>query len=143
MELEQKLMEEALEVANKLSVMDKSGEGYAEMLDRYQTIMKMLDVETKRLNSQEQLKLEAKKLEADKDKTEVDAMQKRLNADLEEEKLKAQKRAHIWDVAKKIIGGVVTVGANAATVYLMIRCNNSGETLTSFENKFIFPDRLK
>lgn len=143
MELEAKLMEESIRLANKLDAMNEESEGYGVVLDRYQTVKRMLDDETKRINANQQMELEAKKLEVEKDKIELDSMQKRLNADIEEEKLKQQKKAHGWDIAKKVIGGIVTVGANAATVYLMIRFNNSGETLTSFENKFIFPDRLK
>ena len=143
MELEEKLMSEAIKLANKLDAMDEKSDNYGIVLDRYETIKKMLDDETKRINSNQQMELEVRKLEVERDRIELDTMQKRLNADIEEEKLKEQKRSHGWDIAKKVIGCAATVVANAATVYLMIRFNNSGETLTSFENKFIFPEKFK
>lgn len=143
MELEEKLKSEAIELANKIAVMNKSSDEYDKTLDRYQTVVRMLDQETKRLNSTQQMELEAKKLEVERDKIELESMQKRLDADIEEEKLKQQKKSNWWQVGLKILGGVVAVGANLATMYCMIRFNNSGETLTSFENKFIFPEKFK
>lgn len=143
MELEEKLMSEAIELANKLNSMDKKSEDYGVVLNRYKIIKQMLDDETKRINANQQMELEVKKLEVEKDRIELDAMQKRQQADLEEERLSQQRKSNWWQAGLKILGGVVTVGANLATVYCMIRFNNSGETLTSFENKFIFPDRIK
>lgn len=144
MELETKLQEEAITLANNLSSMsDKKSEAYATTLERYQTVMRMLGEETKRLNSTQEVELAARKLEVEKDKIEFESMQKRLEADIEEEKLRQQKKSNWWQAGLKILGGVVAVGANLASVYCMIRFNNSGETLTSFENKFIFPERIK
>lgn len=144
MELEEKLKEEAITLADKLEDMtDKASDEYEKTLDRYQAVVRMLGEETKRINSTQALELEARKLELEKDKSDRDAMQKRYDATIEEEKLKQQKRSNWWQVGLKILGGVVTVGANLASIYCMIRFNNSGETLTSWENKFIFPEKIK
>lgn len=144
MEIEAKLINEAITLSNKLDVMtDKTSEAYKVTLERYQTIMRLLSEESKRLNDSQQMELEAAKLEIEKDRIELDNQRARLNADIEGEKLKQQKKSNWWQVGLKVLGGIVTVGANLATVYCMIRFNNSGETLTSFENKFIFPDRIK
>lgn len=144
MELEEKLKEEAITLANKLEDMtDKASDEYQTTLDRYQAVVRMLGEETKRINSTQALELEARKLELEKDKSDRDAMQKRYDATIEEEKLKQQKRSNWWQVGLKVLGGVVTVGANLASIYCMIRFNNSGETLTSWENKFIFPEKIK
>lgn len=144
MELEEKLKEEAITLANKLEDMtDKASDEYQKTLDRYQAVVRMLGEETKRINSTQALELEARKLELEKDKSDRDAMQKRYDATIEEEKLKQQKRSNWWQVGLKVLGGVVTVGANLASIYCMIRFNNSGETLTSWENKFIFPEKIK
>ena len=144
MELEEKLKEEAITLADKLEDMtDKASDEYEKTLDRYQAVVRMLGEETKRINSTQALELEARKLELEKDKSDRDAMQKRYDATIEEEKLKQQKRSNWWQVGLKVLGGVVTVGANLASIYCMIRFNNSGETLTSWENKFIFPEKIK
>jgi len=144
MELEEKLKEEAITLANKLENMtDKASDEYQKTLDRYQAVVRMLGEETKRINSTQALELEARKLELEKDKSDREAMQKRYDATIEEEKLKQQKRSNWWQVGLKVLGGVVTVGANLASIYCMIRFNNSGETLTSWENKFIFPEKIK
>ena len=144
MELEEKLKAEAITLANNLDAMsDKKSEAYAITIERYQDVMRMLSEETKRLNSTQEMELQAKKLEVERDKIELESMQKRLEADIEEEKLRQQKKSNWWQAGLKILGGVVAVGANLASVYCMIRFNNSGETLTSFENKFIFPERIK
>lgn len=143
MELEEKLREEAIELANKISSMDPTSDSYEKVMNRYQTVMRMLSEETKRINSNHELELEARKLEFEKDKLEVESEQKRLEAANEEEKLRQQRKSNWWQAGLKILGGVVAVGVNLASVYCMIRFNNSGETLTSFENKFIFPERIK
>lgn len=144
MELETKLIDEAIALANKLDIMtDKKSEDYKTTLDRYQTIMRLLSEETKRINENQKMELEAKKLAIEQDRIELEGQRARLNADIEEEKLAQQKKSNWWQVGLKILGGVVTVCANLATVYTMVRLNNSGETLTSFENKFILPDRIK
>ena len=142
MELEEKLKEEAIELANKLAAMDKKSDDYGIIMDRYKDVMWMLSEETKRINSNQEMELKAKELDVERDKLEQDAMQKRLDADLREEELNQKKKSNWWQVGLKILGGVVTVGANLISIYTMIRFNNSGETLTSFENKFIFPSRL-
>lgn len=141
MELEEKLEREAIELANKLDIMDKKSEEYAMVLERYQTVTRMLSEETKRINSNQQLKLEERKLDIEQDRIELDGQRARLNADIEEEKLIQQKKSNWWQIAGKVLGAVLTVGSNLAMVYTMVRMNNSGETLTSMENKFIFPDR--
>lgn len=143
MELESKLIDEAIALANKLEIMEKKSDDYKTTLDRYQTVVKLLSEETKRINSTQQMELEAKKLAIEQDRIELEGQRARLNASIEEEKLVQQKKSNWWQAGLKVLGGVVTVFANLATVYVMIRMNNSGETLTSFENKFIFPDRLK
>ena len=144
MELEEKLKAEAIVLANRLdSMSDKKSEDYKTTLLRYQAVMEMLSKETARINANQSLELQARKMEIDQEKIEVEAQQKRLEAQLEEERLKQQKRSNWWQIGLKILGGVVTVGVNLATIYTMIRFNNSGETLTSFENKFIFPDKFR
>lgn len=142
-ELEEKLTSEALELANKLEIMDKKSNDYETVLNRYQTVMRMLGEETKRINANQELELQAKKLEVERDKIELESMQKRLDADIEEEKLKQQRKSNWWQAGLKVLGGIVAVGANLATMYCMIRFNNSGETLTSMESKFIFPEKFK
>ncbi len=178
MELEEKLTREALDLANQISAMNKKSDEYEVLMDRYQVIMRMLSEETKRINAQQEMQLQAEKLAFEKDraelesaqkkteaelkerelaqerelqeqklqmeqsKIELEGMQERLKADIEERKIDQQKKSKWWEVGLKILGGVVTVGANLASVYCMIRFNNSGETLTSFENKFIFPAKL-
>lgn len=143
MELEEKLEGEALELANKLADMKPGTEEYTKVLNHYQTVMRMLEDETRRINSNQEIELQVKKLDVERDKIELESMQKRLEADIEEEKLKQSKKSNWWQVGLKVLGGVVAVGANLATMYCMIRFNNSGETLTSFENKFIFPEKFK
>lgn len=140
MELEEKLKAEALELANKLDIMDRKSNDYATVLDRYQTVMRMLDDETKRLNSTQQLELEKRKQEMEFERYELELEQKLKEMD---EELKKQRRSNIWQVALKIAGGVVAVAVNLVTMYFMIRFNNSGETLTSMESKFIFPEKIK
>ena len=144
MELEAKLKSEAITLANNLSSMtDKRSEAYAITMQRYQDVMRLLSEETKRLNSTQELELQAKKLEVEKDKVELESMQKRLEADLKEEELRQHRKSNWWAAGLKVLGGIVAVGANLASVYCMIRFNNSGETLTSFENKFVFPEKFK
>lgn len=142
MELEEKLKKEALELVNKLSAMDKKSEDYGLIMERYKDVMRLLSEETKRINSNQEMELKAKELDIEQNKIEQEAMQKRLEADLREEELDQKKKSNWWQVGLKVLGGIVTVGANLASVYCMIRFNNSGETLTSFENKFIFPAKL-
>ena len=105
--------------------------------------MEMLSQESARLNSNQKVELEAKRLEFEKDKLELETLQKKLEAQLEEEKLKQQKRSHGWDITKKIIGGIIAVLVNLITMFFMIRFNTSGETLTSMESKFIFPEKFR
>lgn len=144
MELEEKLKAEAITLANNLDAMsDKKSEAYEITMERYKDVMRMLSEETKRLNSTQEMELQVKKLEVERDKIELESMQKRLEADIEEEKLRQQRKSNWWQAGLKILSGVVAVGANLASVYCMIRFNNSGETLTSFENKFIFPEKIK
>ena len=144
MELEEKLKAEALVLANRLDAMsDKTSEAYRVMLGHYQDIMRMLDQESSRLNDAQKLELEARKAELERDKVEFESMQKRLEADNETERLKQQRRANWWGMAQTILKGALAAGGNIAMVLLMLRANNSGETLTSFENKFIFPERFK
>ena len=143
MELEEKLKAEAIELANKLSDMKPGTEEYTKVLNHYQTVMRMLEDETKRINSNQEIELQAKKLDVERDKIELESQRMSQEADLEEEKLKAQKKSNWWQVGLKVLGGVVAVGANLATMYCMIRFNNSGETLTSMESKFIFPEKFR
>lgn len=142
MELENKLEAEAIELANKLEVMDKKSEDYGTVLSRYQTIMRMLSEETKRVNSNQELQLEARKLDIESDKIELEGQNNRLNADLKEEELAQQKKSNVWGIIGKVAGAALTVGSNLLMIYTMVKMNNSGETLTSFEQKFIYPDRL-
>lgn len=143
MELEEKLKAEALELANKLSDMNPGTEEYTKVLNHYQTVMRMLEDETRRINSNQEIELQAKKLDVERDKIELESQRMIQEADLEEEKLKTQKKSNWWQVGLKVLGGVVAVGANLATMYCMIRFNNSGETLTSMESKFIFPEKFR
>ena len=143
MELEEKLKAEALELANKLSNMNPGTEEYTNVLNHYQTVMRMLEDETRRINSNQEIELQAKKLDVERDKIELESQRMSQEADIEEEKLKTQKKSNWWQVGLKVLGGVVAVGANLATMYCMIRFNNSGETLTSMESKFIFPEKFR
>lgn len=143
MELEEKLKAEALALANKLSDMKPGTEAYSNVLNHYQTVMRMLEDETRRINSNQEIELQAKKLDVERDKIELESQRMSQEADLEEEKLKTQKKSNWWQVGLKVLGGVVAVGANLATMYCMIRFNNSGETLTSMESKFIFPEKFR
>ena len=144
MELEEKLRQQAIDLTNKLeSMADKNSESYKTIVQIQEKTMEMLSQESARLNSNQKAELEAKRLEFEKDKLELETLQKKLEAQLEEEKLKQQKRSHGWDIAKKIIGGIIAVLVNLITMFFMIRFNNSGETLTSMESKFIFPEKFR
>jgi len=135
---------EANTLENRLDVMtDKASENYAYVMDRYKEVMRMRTEETNRLLAIEKLKQEEAKLEIEREKIDQDGEIRRLTALNEEEKTKQQKKSNRWQFAGKILEGVVALGVNLVTVYTMVRINNSGETLTSQEQKFIFPKRLK
>jgi len=139
MELEEKLKAEAFELANKLEIMDKKSDDYGTILKRQETIMKMLNEETKRINSTQELTLEAKKLDLEQDKIELERQQNRSNIEIKELEMIQQKKNNAWQTALKILGPFFAGAANIGMIYLMIRANNSGETLNSFELKALRP----
>ena len=140
----EKMMREANELENRLNAMtDKTSESYGIIFREYQDLMKTIKDETERLNSIEKVKQDSERLEIERDKNELNAQQARLSADLEEEKLRQDQKSFVRDVGKELVKGLVWLGVNGLLVYGMIRFNNSGETLTPFENKVINPFRLK
>lgn len=137
MELEEKLKAEALELANKLSDTKPGTEEYTKVLNHYQTVMRMLDDETRRINSNQEIELQAKKLDVERDKIELESQRMSQEADLEEEKLKAQKNSNWWQLGIKIAGVVAGGAVTLGQVFWIIKFNNSGECIPSWIQKAI------
>ena len=131
-----KTQEEAEEVLNKLEICKKGSEEYYSNLETLRKLMDILDEEQKRINSIQELERKEDELAFNQRKAEADR-------ELEMEKLKEQKKAHWWELGLKILGGIIVAGGNVAMMLTAIKINNSGETLTSFENKFIYPERFR
>jgi len=137
MELEAKLKEEALALANKLSDTKPGTEEYTKLLNHYQTVMRMLEDETRRINSNQEIELQAKKLDVERDKIELEAQRMSQEADFEEEKLKMQRNSNWWQLAIKVAGVVAAGAVTLGQVFWMVKFNNSGECIPSWMQKAI------
>ena len=137
MELEAKLKEEALALANKLSDTKPGTEECTKLLNHYQTVMRMLEDETRRINSNQEIELQAKKLDVERDKIELEAQRMSQEADFEEEKLKMQRNSNWWQLAIKVAGVVAAGAVTLGQVFWMVKFNNSGECIPSWMQKAI------
>lgn len=131
----EKTQKEAETVLDQMDVCtDKTSEKYGVLLQTYQDLMKTLDEEQKRVNSV---------CEIERKDDELIFLEKKAEAEceIEEKKLKVEKRSHVWNIVKTVVAGGVMLAVNVGTIIFSVRMNNSGEALTSFQNKFIFPNR--
>lgn len=139
-----KMIKEAIVLENRLDTMtEKTSENYGIVLREHQDLMKTIKEEQERINSTLKMEQESERLEIERYKIEVEGERQRLNADIEEEKLRQQRSYWIKDIGKEIVKGIIVILGNGLLAYGMIRFNNSGETLTGFENKIINPLRFK
>lgn len=145
MDILKKYEEEIAELQNRLTVMRNkaSTEEYAAVMARLMDLQDLYSRETERQKKLAEIEQKAKEL-LQKDE-ELDLQQRRLEqeADIEDKKLKAGRWQTAKRIGEKVIGGVVTAAVNLGLIYVTVRLNNAGETLTSFEQKFISPERSK
>ena len=132
MEIEAKLKEEALVLANKLSDTKPGTEEYTKLLNHYQTVVHMLEDETRRINSNQEIELQAKKLDVERDKIELESQRMIQEADLEEKKLKQSKNSNRWQLGIKIAGIVAAGVVTVAQVGIMVAFNEKGVALPSW-----------
>jgi pectin methylesterase-like acyl-CoA thioesterase len=128
-------MEEHAEVLlNRLTAMNPGSEGYDKIFSEYESLMKIINNEQKRLNGAAVVDNMESRIQADIERAE-------LEAEVERQKLKVERGKFVKEVVVKIVGGIVMFIVNVGTIYTVIRFNNTGETLTSTEMKFISPYR--
>lgn len=144
-EMLKKYEEQIIDLQNRLATMSNktSSEEYAAVMARLKDLQDLYDKETARETSVAKAEQEARRLLQEDEKLELEAERLRQNAELEEKKLKAGRWSTAKQIGLKVIGGLVTVAANAALAYSMVRMNNSGESLTSFEQKLLTTDKIK
>lgn len=145
MEILKKYEEQIIALQNKLDLMSNktTSDEYAAVMARLMDLQDLYTRETERQKKEAEVAQEAKRLAQEDEKIALEAEKLQQNAEIEEKKLKAGRWATAKQIGLKIVGGIVTVGANALLMYGMIRMNNSGETLTSFEQKLLTTDKIK
>lgn len=129
-ELLESTKKEAKTVLDQMDICtDKTSDKYGILLQTYRDLMKIQDEEQERINSVRELDYNERKTQ--------------LEIEIEEKKLKEQRRSDWRDIAKKAtFAGLIFLG-NVGVIFASIWANNSGETLNSFQNKFINPGKFK
>lgn len=139
-----RLNEEAAALDDRLSAMtEKASEDYQYVMARRADINRMIREETERLIAERKLQLEEQKAEQE---TRRMATQNHV----EQEKLKVEKRraraqwiGFASAIAVELLSIVGARWVNNGTIMTSLRANNSGETLTADQKKFIFAKRPK
>lgn len=139
-----KLEGQIVAVQNEMDlIVDKTSDKYYSLMGVLKDLEDQHCRETERQKKEAEVAQEAKRLAQEDEKIALEAEKLQQNAEIEGKKLKAGRWATAKQIGLKIVGGIVTVGANALLMYGMIRMNNSGETLTSFEQKLLTTDKIK
>lgn len=131
-----KLEEEAQNVISQMLLCQKNSEKYNQLLDTFKELIKLKCDEQHRINSVKDLELKEKELDFKRSRSEIEL-------DIEERKLDDQKHARVFEIIVKVVTCVLMVAGNLATILMVVRMNNSGETLTTFESRFIQPEKFR